>query len=494
MTDPTSPSGGDQNWWHNDPSGDPPAAPADAPSGGWRKPHQDSPSDAQPGDPLQQAGTAPSDPAPAGQSPGTSAQPGPDQQPPYGQSQGGPAPYGQGPAGQPSHGQGLGAPSSYGQGATGQSQHGPGPSGQSPYGQGPAAQPPYGQGPAAQPPYGQGPAAQPPYGQGPAAQPPYGQGATEQAPYGQVPFGQPRQVPPYRPDDTRPLFAPDGTNAAPYGGQHPSGQGFAPGQVQPGFPGGPQYPGGPHPGGPLPGGPGPGNPSRKRAWILGGAAALVVALVAGGAVAVTNRDSEVPVTDASSQASESGPTAPIPTGSFTDGLSSTAPTPSKQAPAERKRTQADVDRGLLIYDDVYIQPAKGWRKTRKTKTVIWLTARGKGIVVAEVDPFGVNASTAVQQMVASEIKGDKMVGVRKGPVRKLKPSNSNIASEAEMNFSGRVRVNGVSISLAGKCRTMTGVESIHNVTVSVCAVALKADYQPTFKDAVKMAASVARSI
>jgi|SRR6266545_6631840 len=26
MTDPTSPSGGDQNWWHNDPSGDPPAA------------------------------------------------------------------------------------------------------------------------------------------------------------------------------------------------------------------------------------------------------------------------------------------------------------------------------------------------------------------------------------------------------------------------------------------------------------------------------------
>src|SRR6266545_3644910 len=253
MTDPTSPSGGDQNWWHNDPSGDPPAAPPDAPSGGWRKPHQDSPSDAQPGDPLQQAGTAPSDPAPVGQSPGTSAQPGRAQQPPYGQS--------------------------------------------------------------------------------PAAQPPYGQGATGQAPYGQVPFGQPGQVPPYRPDDTRPLFAPDGTNAAPYGGQHPGGQGFAPGQVQPGFPGGPQYPGGPHPGGPLPGG-----PSRKRAWILGGAAALVVALVAGGAVAVTNRDSEVPVTDASSQAIESGPTAPIPTGSFTDGLSSTAPTPSKQAPAQRKRT------------------------------------------------------------------------------------------------------------------------------------------------------------
>jgi hypothetical protein len=41
---------------------------------------------------------------------------------------------------------------------------------------------------------------------------------------------------------------------------------------------------------------------------------------------------------------------------------------------------------------------------------------------------------------------------------------------------------------------MTGVESIHNVTVTLCVEARKDDPSATFRDATRMLASVARSI
>jgi hypothetical protein len=266
----------------------------------------------------------------------------------------------------------------------------------------------------------------------------------------------------------------------------PPGHGFAPGQFQPGFPGGPHQPGDPR------------KPSRRKPWIFGGAAALVVALVAGGAVALTSGgDDDAAAETGATTSTTSDATAPIPSGSFTDGLSSTGPTPAsaKPTPAERKRTLKDIDAGIAIYDDVYIQPARGWKKEKKTKDTVWLLARGKGIVVVTVDPFGVDAFEAVPHVVSGLVKADRLTGVKKGPARKLKPANSNIAGEAQQNFSGRLHTSdGVTLSLVGKCTTIAGVESIHNVTVSVCIEALKSEYTPAFRDYAKMLASVTRSI
>lgn len=41
---------------------------------------------------------------------------------------------------------------------------------------------------------------------------------------------------------------------------------------------------------------------------------------------------------------------------------------------------------------------------------------------------------------------------------------------------------------------MTGVESVHNVTVTLCVAARKDAQQPVFKDGDRMLASVARSL
>lgn len=256
--------------------------------------------------------------------------------------------------------------------------------------------------------------------------------------------------------------------------------------------------GGPPPGYGAPGGYPPPPPRRSRTpWLLAGATALVVALIGGAAVIVlTGRDS------GENEAAGS----PVPTGSYTDGLTSTEPSPAstkvprtapvpsvKPTPAERRRTLKDVDRGLAVYDDVYVTLAKGWRKYHTTKHSVSLEAPGRGAIVA-VEPFGYIAATGVPKMVDIMVRADHMVGVKKEPVRRMRPANSNISSQAQQSYSGLVRKDGLSVSLVGRCTTMTGVDSIHNVTVTLCVVALKADSGPAFRDATAMLASIARSI
>jgi hypothetical protein len=93
--------------------------------------------------------------------------------------------------------------------------------------------------------------------------------------------------------------------------------------------------------------------------LLAGAIALVVALVGGATVFVVSRAGG----DASA-----GP--PVPSGSYTDGLSQPSPEPSDDptpsdepteapssepvpspTPTEKVRTLKDIDKGLQVYDD-----------------------------------------------------------------------------------------------------------------------------------------------
>jgi hypothetical protein len=234
--------------------------------------------------------------------------------------------------------------------------------------------------------------------------------------------------------------------------------------------------------------------------LIAGAVALVVALAGSAGVVVLSRGGG---------AKDDAAASPVPTGSFTDGLTSTepsyspsdeptdvpssAPVPSP-TPTEKRRTLKDVDRGIAVYDDVYVSPAKGWRKIRAAKYSTALAADGRGIVDVVVTPVGYPAAAAVPSIVNLMIEADHLAGVQKGPVKKLRPANSNIGSQAQMSFSGRFRQNGVTFSLAGRCTTMTGVESIHNVTVTLCVEARKDDPNAAFRDATRMLASVARSI
>lgn len=243
---------------------------------------------------------------------------------------------------------------------------------------------------------------------------------------------------------------------------------------------------------------------RRGSWLLAGAIALVVVLIGGAGVLVASRGSG---DDAA---------APAPTGSYTDGLSSAEPTPTptpsdeptaatepteppseplpSPTPSEKRRTVKDVDKGLEVYDDVYVELAKGWRKLHTTKYSVTLGAEGRGVAYVVVSPVGYPAASAVPAMVGMVKRADKLTGVQNGKVTTLKPANSNIGSQARLSFTGRFTQNGATVSVAGRCTTMTGVESIHNVTVAVCVEARKDDTAAAYRDAGRMLASVARSI
>jgi hypothetical protein len=171
------------------------------------------------------------------------------------------------------------------------------------------------------------------------------------------------------------------------------------------------------------------------------------------------------------------------------------PTPTPP-PAERTRTLKDVDQGIKVYDDVYVKPASGWTKGRSTQYSVTLGSRSQaGAVFVMVNPVGYPARVAVAAVAQDLIKADRLAGVRKSSVKTLRPANSNIISQAQLTYSGRyTAANGGVLSLVAKCTTMTGVESIHNVTVTVCVAARKDAQSAVFSAATRMLASVARSI
>jgi hypothetical protein len=236
-------------------------------------------------------------------------------------------------------------------------------------------------------------------------------------------------------------------------------------------------------------------------WLLAGAIALVVALIGGTAAFVVNR---------SGGSDDAGP--PAPTNSSTEASTEPTPTstePSEQptptetpaetptpspTPTEKRRTLKDVDQGIKVYDDVYVNPAKGWRKLGASKYTVTLVADRGGVAYVAVYPVGYPAATAVKGAVRQVTVLDRLTGVQTGPVKTLRPANSNISSQAQMSFSGRLKHEGVTYSLVGRCTSMSGVESIHNVTVTLCVEARKDNSGAAFRDATKMLASVARSI
>ena len=271
-----------------------------------------------------------------------------------------------------------------------------------------------------------------------------------------------------------------------YGGQPPQYGAPPPHQLHPG---GPQYPPPHQP------------PARRKTlWLLAGAVTLVFALVAGTVVVLTTRGS--------GDAAVGGP---MPTATYSDRVTSSetpsptapplytpepAPTPTPTPTPERRRTLRDIDQGIQVYADVYVNPVSGWRKDRRTTkySVDVASSTKHGVVIVLVNPIGYQAATAVRLVTRRLVEADGLTAVRMNPVKSLSPANSNIAGQARMDFSGRWAKNGAVISIVGRCTTMTGVESIHNVTVTVCVEALKADWDVVLRDANRMLASVARSI
>jgi hypothetical protein len=236
---------------------------------------------------------------------------------------------------------------------------------------------------------------------------------------------------------------------------------------------------------------------RKTLWLLAGAVTLVLALVAGTVVVLTTRGS--------GDAAVGGP---MPTATYPDGVTSSE-TPSPTAPPsytpepaltptptpDRRRTLRDIDQGIQVSDDVYVNPVSGWRKDRRTKYSVDVASPTKhGVVIVLVNPIGYPATTAVRSDTRQLVETDRLTAVRMNSVKSLSPANANIAGQARMDFSGRYANNGAVISIVGRCTTMTGVESIHNVTVTVCVEALKDAWDVVLTDANRMLASVARSI
>ena len=324
------------------------------------------------------------------------------------------------------------------------------------------------------------------------------------SPYGAPP---PQQYSPGQPPATQPYPGPPHQTAPlPQYGPRPQGlppQG-PPAQYNPPQQYGPQYGGQPPQYDPYRAQP----PSKrpKGPWLAAAAAAVVLALVGGAVVLLTRGDDSTTAE------------APVPTATFTDGVSTPTVSPSTDPPSaspsttasttppttpsakpttpERRRTLKDVDTGILVYDDVYVAPASGWRKSRSTTYSVTLGATTKaGAAMAVVSPAGIAPRTAVVAVAQALIKADHLKAVKQGAVRTLSPANSNIGSEAQMAYSGRYTApDGTVFSMVARCTTMTGVESIHNVTVTLCVAARKDAQKSVFRDGDRMLASLARSI
>jgi hypothetical protein len=202
----------------------------------------------------------------------------------------------------------------------------------------------------------------------------------------------------------------------------------------------------------------------------------------------------------------------MPTATYSDGLTSESPSPTAPSytpmpptspeptrtfatPTERRRTLKDVDQGIHVYDDVYVKPATGWRKIHSSKYTVSLLAQGRGAAYAWVSPVAYRADAGATQAADAVIAVDHLIGARKNPVEVVTAANSNIDTQAQISFSGRIHTKtGASVSMVGRCTVMTGVESIHNVTVVFCVEGRKDDPNAAFKDMPRMLASIARSI
>jgi hypothetical protein len=166
-------------------------------------------------------------------------------------------------------------------------------------------------------------------------------------------------------------------------------------------------------------------------------------------VFITTRDSSDDTADAA-----------VPSATYTDGITQPSPQPSTepttaapptaQAPSptdpttpppvgERRRTLKDIDAGIHVYDDIYVAPAPGWRKTDSTKQSVMLeTSAMPGAVLVAVAPAGWPAKLGVAQAVDQMIAADRMKGVKKEAVRTMPPANSNVGAQAEQAYSGRI--------------------------------------------------------
>ena len=238
---------------------------------------------------------------------------------------------------------------------------------------------------------------------------------------------------------------------------------------------------------------------RKLPWLLAGGIALVVALTAGAGVVLATRGGD--------EATVGGP---LPTATYTDGVTSTdslsptqnpsptytpKPTPTFAPPSERRRTLKDIDQGIKVYDDVYVKPAPGWKKVHTEKYTVSLLAPGRGAAYVVVSPVAYRAEKAAPDAANLVVRIDHLVGVKKNPVEVVTAANSNIDTQAQISFSGRIHTpSGGSISMVARCTVMTGHESIHNVTVIFCVEGRQDDPNAAFRDMPRMLASIARSI
>lgn len=278
-----------------------------------------------------------------------------------------------------------------------------------------------------------------------------------------------------------------GTQPPQYGA-HPPQYGAVP-PHQP-FPGGPQYPP-PH------------RPpaKRKTTWLLVGAVTLVLALVAGTVAVLTTRGSD-----------DVAVGGPMPTATYSDGVTSgetpsptappsytpepaPTPTPTRTATPERRRTLKDIDKGIEVYDDVFVNPAPGFKKIHESTYSVSLLAEGRAAAYVIVSPVAYPARTFVGAAADEVIKIDHWVSPKKGAIKTMSPANSNIDNQAQISLSGRIHLkSGGSVSMVARCVAMTGVESIHNVSVVLCVEGPQSNPDAAYRDMPRMLASVARSI
>jgi hypothetical protein len=172
----------------------------------------------------------------------------------------------------------------------------------------------------------------------------------------------------------------------------------------------------------------------------------------------------------------------------------TEPAPSV-TPSRNPRREADVDRGTPLGHGVFVDVANGWTTVHSFTYGLEVASRDRG--ADAVFSLSAQPMPSLPLMVpAAKTFADEQAiyGFRAGRARPLPPPNANILEAVSIGFTGRLRQDDVTYSLAGECVRLRGVPETNDVSVSVCWAAYVQDLGTVRAEVRRMIASAASSI
>ncbi|RZT15466.1 hypothetical protein EV649_6259 [Kribbella sp. VKM Ac-2569] len=170
------------------------------------------------------------------------------------------------------------------------------------------------------------------------------------------------------------------------------------------------------------------------------------------------------------------------------------PAPSV-TPSRNPRREADVDRGTPLGQGVFVEVANGWTTVHSFTNGLEVTSWDRGAdATFSLSPRPMPSLPLMLPAAKAFADEQAIYGFQAGRARALPPPNGNILEAVSIGFTGRLRQDDVTYSLAGECVRLRGAPKTNDVSISVCWAAYVQDLGTVRAEVQRMIGSAARSI